>query len=228
MQTQKHTKKSFVLRRGRITAAQKRALNSLKNEHTIELGKGRTNLAEAFLDPERKLIADVGFGSGESLLSMANKYPEANFVGIEVYSSGIGSALNQIQKSNLTNLKIIEADFFQLLETNIADDTFDGIVFLYPDPWPKRKHHKRRLLSEGFLTLIYDKITTNGLVFCKTDWENYYYQIKQGFSTDKRWVREELTNLPEYLQSLPKTKYERKALIERRQPRELFFRKTSS
>ena len=185
------------------------------------------NLAEAFLDPGRKLIADVGFGSGESLLSMANKYSEANFVGIEVYSSGIGSALNQIQESNLTNLKIIEADVFQLLETNIADDTFDGIVFLYPDPWPKRKHHKRRLLSELFLNLLYHKTTNNGLVFCKTDWESYYYQIKERFSADERWASEDLTNLPEYLHSLPKTKYERKALIEGRQPRELFYRKAS-
>ena len=75
MRTHKHTKKSFVLRRGRITAAQKRALNSLKNEHTIELGKGRTNLAEAFLDPERKLIADVGFGSGESCLLYTSPSP---------------------------------------------------------------------------------------------------------------------------------------------------------
>ena len=227
MQAKKHTKKSFVLRRGRVTAAQRRALNSLKNEYTIKLGKGMLNLAGAFLDPDRKLIADVGFGSGESLLSMANKYSEANFVGIEVYSSGIGSALNQIHENNLTNLKIIEADVFQLLETNIADDTFDGIVFLYPDPWPKRKHHKRRLLSERFLNLLYDKTTKNGLVFCKTDWENYYYQIKEGFSADERWASEDLTNLPEYLHSLPKTKYERKALIEGRQPRELFFRKAS-
>ena len=225
MQTQKHTKKSFVLRKGRVTVAQRRALNSLKKEYTIKPGKGELNIAEAFLNPDKKLIADVGFGSGESLLSMANKYQEANFVGIEVYSSGIGSALNQIQKNKLTNLKIIEADVFQLLETNIADDTFDGIVFLYPDPWPKRKHHKRRLLSEGFLNLLYDKITTNGLVFCKTDWENYYYQIKEGFSADNRWVSEDLTNLPEYISSLPKTKYERKALIEGRRSRELFFSK---
>ena len=225
MQTQKHTKKSFVLRKGRVTVAQRRALNSLKKEHTIKPSKGELNIAEAFLDPDKKLIADVGFGSGESLLSMANKYQEANFVGIEVYSSGIGSVLNQIQKNKLTNLKIIEADVFQLLETNIADDTFDGIVFLYPDPWPKRKHHKRRLLSEGFLNLLYDKITTNGLVFCKTDWENYYYQIKEGFSADNRWVSEDLTNLPEYISSLPKTKYERKALIEGRRSRELFFSK---
>ncbi len=225
MQTQKHTKKSFVLRKGRVTVAQRRALNSLKKEYTIKLGKGELNIAEAFLNPDKKLIADVGFGSGESLLFMANKYQEANFVGIEVYSSGIGSALNQIQKNKLTNLKIIEADVFQLLETNIADDTFDGIVFLYPDPWPKRKHHKRRLLSEGFLSLLYDKVTTNGLVFCKTDWENYYYQIKEGFSADNRWISEDLINLPEYISSLPKTRYERKALIEGRRSRELFFSK---
>ena len=225
MQTQKHTKKSFVLRKGRVTVAQRRALNSLKKEYIIKLGKGELNIAEAFLNPDKRLIADVGFGSGESLLFMANKYQEANFVGIEVYSSGIGSALNQIQKNKLTNLKIIEADVFQLLETNIADDTFDGIVFLYPDPWPKRKHHKRRLLSEGFLSLLYDKITTNGLVFCKTDWENYYYQIKEGFSADNRWVSEDLINLPEYISSLPKTRYERKALIEGRRSRELFFSK---
>lgn len=225
MQTQKHTKKSFVLRKGRVTVAQRRALNSLKKEYTIKLGKGELNIAEAFLNPDKKLIADVGFGSGESLLFMANKYQEANFVGIEVYSSGIGSALNQIQKNKLTNLKIIESDVFQLLERNIADDTFDGIVFLYPDPWPKRKHHKRRLLSEGFLSLLYDKVTTNGLVFCKTDWENYYYQIKEGFSADDRWVSEDLINLPEYISSLPKTRYERKALIEGRRSRELFFSK---
>jgi len=225
MQTQKHTKKSFVLRKGRVTVAQRRALKSLKKEHTIKPSKGELNIAEAFLDPDKKLIADVGFGSGESLLSMANKYQEANFVGIEVYSSGIGSALNLIQKSKLTNLKIIETDVFQLLETSIANDTFDGIVFLYPDPWPKRKHHKRRLLSEGFLNLLYDKITTNGLVFCKTDWENYYYQIKEGFSADNRWISEDLINLPEYISSLPKTKYERKAVIEGRRSRELFFSK---
>jgi len=225
MQTQKHTKKSFVLRKGRVTVAQRRALKSLKKEHTIKPSKGELNIAEAFLDPDKKLIADVGFGSGESLLSMANNYQEANFVGIEVYSSGIGSALNQIQKNKLTNLKIIEADVFQLLETSIANDTFDGIVFLYPDPWPKRKHHKRRLLSEGFLNLLYDKITTNGLVFCKTDWENYYYQIKEGFSADNRWISEDLINLPEYISSLPKTKYERKAVIEGRRSRELFFSK---
>ncbi len=225
MQSQKHTKKSFVLRKGRVTVAQRRALNSLKDEYTIKPSKGKLNLAEAFQDPDKKLVADIGFGSGESLLSMANNYQEANFVGIEVYSSGIGSALNQIQKSKLTNLKIIEADVFHLLETNIADNTFDGMVFLYPDPWPKRKHHKRRLISQDFLNLLYNKIKTKGLIFFKTDWKDYYDQIKELFYVDNGWVREDLNNSPEYIRCLPKTRYERKALIQGRQPRELFFSK---
>ena len=99
MQTQKHTKKSFVLRKGRVTVAQRRALNSLKKEYTIKPSKGELNVAEAFLNPDKKLIADVGFGSGESLLSMAIKYQEANFVRIEVYSSGIGSEVKWLKSS---------------------------------------------------------------------------------------------------------------------------------
>ena len=225
MLTQKNIKKSFVLRKGRVTAGQRRALKSLKDQYSIPLGRSQLNLAEVFENSDRKLVADVGFGSGESLLSMANQYEEANFVGIEVYSSGIGSALKKIQQSKLTNLKIIESDVFQLLETNIADETFDAIVFLYPDPWPKRKHHKRRLLSEDFLKLLHDKLTRDGLVFCKTDWEDYHYQIKKFFSADNRWVSEDSNNLPEYLKFLPKTKYERKALMEGRKSKELFFRR---
>ena len=227
MQTQKNVRKSFVLRKGRITVAQRRALKSLKNKYTIPVGKKSLDLAEAFINKERKLIGDVGFGSGESLLSMANKYQDANFVGIEVYPSGIGSTLNQIKQSKLTNLKLIESDVYELLETKIVKETFDTMVFLYPDPWPKKRHKKRRLLSEDFINLLHEKMTIDGLVFCKTDWKDYYCQIKQVFAIDKRWAAEELTNLPEYLKSLPKTKYERKAREEGRNSWELFFRKVT-
>ncbi len=227
MQTQKNVRKSFVLRKGRITVAQKRAIKSLKNRYTIPLDKKSLDVAGAFINNERKLIGDVGFGSGESLLSMANKYQEANFVGIEVYPSGIGSALNQIKQSKLTNLKLIESDVYELLETKIVKETFDAMVFLYPDPWPKKRHQKRRLLSEDFINLLHEKMTIDGLVFCKTDWKDYYYQIKQVFAIDDRWVTEDLTNLPDYLKSLPKTKYERKAKAGGRESWELFFRKVS-
>ena len=227
MQTQKNVRKSFVLRKGRITIAQKRAIKSLKNRYTIPLDKKSLDVAGAFINNERKLIGDVGFGSGESLLSMANKYQEANFVGIEVYPSGIGSALNKIKQSKLSNLKLIESDVYELLETKIVKETFDAMVFLYPDPWPKKRHQKRRLLSEDFINLLHEKMTIDGLVFCKTDWKDYYYQIKQVFAIDDRWVTEDLTNLPDYLKSLPKTKYERKAKAGGRESWELFFRKVS-
>ena len=222
----KNVKKSFVLRKGRTTSAQRRALKYLKKKHTIQLGEGRVDFSAAFEGSPKKLIADVGFGSGESLLYMADRFNEVNFVGIEVYPSGIGSALNQIEQNKLTNLKIIESDVFDLLETKVTNETFDAMIFLYPDPWPKRKHLKRRLLSEDFLNLLYDKVVIGGLVFCKTDWGDYYTQVKEAVASDNGWLREDLTNLPEYLKSLPQTKYERKALIEGRESRELIFRKT--
>ena len=222
----KNAKKSFVLRKGRTTSAQRRALKYLKKQHTIQLGEDKVNFSAAFEASPKKLIADVGFGSGESLLYMADRFNEVNFVGIEVYPPGIGSALNQIEQNKLTNLKIIESDVFDLLETKVTNETFDAMIFLYPDPWPKRKHLKRRLLSEDFLNLLYDKVVIGGLVFCKTDWGDYYTQIKEAVASDNGWLREDLTNLPEYLKSLPQTKYERKALIEGRESRELIFRKT--
>ena len=222
----KNAKKSFVLRKGRTTSAQRRALKYLKKKHTIQLGEGRVDFSAAFEGSPKKLIADVGFGSGESLLYMADRFNEVNFVGIEVYPPGIGSALNQIEQNKLTNLKIIESDVFDLLETKVTNETFDAMIFLYPDPWPKRKHLKRRLLSEDFLNLLYDKVVIGGLVFCKTDWGDYYTQVKEAVASDNGWLREDLTNLPEYLKSLPQTKYERKALIEGRESRELIFRKT--
>ena len=223
----KSAKKSFVLRKGRITSAQRKALKCLKKQHTIQLGEDKADFSAAFEGSSKELIAEVGFGSGESLLYMADRYKEINFVGIEVYRSGIGSVLNQIEQNKLTNLKTIESDVFDFLETNVTDETFDAMIFLYPDPWPKRKHFKRRLLSEDFLNLLYDKITIGGLVFYKTDWEDYYNQVKKLIISDSKWLREDLANLPGYLKSLPKTKYERKALIEGRESRSLFFRKIS-
>ena len=222
----KNAKKSFVLRKGRTTSAQRRALKYLKKQHTIQLGEDKVDFSAAFEGSPTKLIADVGFGSGESLLYMADRFNEVNFVGIEVYPPGIGSALNQIEQNKLTNLKIIESDVFDLLETKVTNETFDAMIFLYPDPWPKRKHLKRRLLSEDFLNLLYDKVVIGGLVFCTTDWRYYYSHVQEAVASDNGWLREDLTNLPEYLKSLPQTKYERKALIEGRESRELIFRKT--
>ena len=220
--------RSYVLRNGRITTAQKRALKNLKDLHVLPLRNKKLDFLGAFTTPNKKLIADVGFGSGESLLYMAENYEDANLVGIDLYAPGIGATLNQIEKKGLTNLKIIESDVRNFLKDYVENETFDVMVFLYPDPWPKRKHHKRRLLSKGFFNLLYKKLVPEGLVYCKTDWEDYYFQIEEEFSLSKGWQKEDLNSLPVALKSLPKTNYEKKALTGGRNPRELFYRKVST
>tara|TARA_Y100000590_G_scaffold139674_1_gene159998 strand:+ start:18124 stop:18819 length:696 start_codon:yes stop_codon:yes gene_type:complete len=217
--------KSFALRKGRLTSAQKRALSSLKDKYCISNEREKINLKESFNNPQRKLIADVGFGTGESLIFMASEFPNINFVGIEVYPSGIGSTLNNAEQKSVSNIKIIESDVLDLFKAKVADEIFDSIVFLFPDPWPKRKHHKRRLLSENFLRLLYKKVVMGGTVFCKTDWEDYYLHMKKSFSSVQGWHLQEPGNFPLHIKSLPKTKYERKALEEGREVRQLLFRK---
>jgi len=219
--------KSYVLRKGRITKAQKRALTNLKNLHVLPIETKKIDFTKAFTTSNKTLVADVGFGSGASLVYMAENYRNTNFVGIELYTPGIGSTLNQIEKRGLNNLKIIESDIRELLQNYIENETFDVMVFLYPDPWPKRKHHKRRLLSEDFLELLHKKLVPEGLIYCKTDWKDYYSQIKKEFFLSKDWQKENLRSLPVALKSLPKTNYEKKAVREGRRPRELFYRKIS-
>ena len=157
--------RSYVLRKGRITRAQKRALKNLKDLHVLPLRNKKLDFSGAFTTSNEKLIADVGFGSGESLLYMAENYEDANLVGIDLYAPGIGATLNQIEKRGLTNLKIIESDVRNFLKDYVENETFDVMVFLYPDPWPKRKHHKRRLLSKGFFNLLHKKLIQILLIF---------------------------------------------------------------
>lgn len=219
------TPKNYGLRRGRITTAQKRALQNLKDLYVLPLRDKKLDFSRVFTTHNEKLIADVGFGSGKSLLYMADNYRNANLVGIDLYSPGIGSTLNQVKKMDLNNLKIIECDIRELLQNYVENETFDVMVFLFPDPWPKRKHHKRRLLSKEFLHLLHKKLVSAGLIYCKTDWEEYYFQIEKQFSSSKNWQKEDLRSLPVALKTLPQTNYERKALRDGRESRELLFKK---
>ena len=220
--------KSFVLRKGRITKAQRRALKNLKSNYMIPVDKKSLDFSKSFQDSKEKLIADVGFGSGESALYLAENYKNANVVGIEVYPSGIGATLNKIHTQGLTNLKLIEYNFQNLLTENIKGEVFDLVVFLYPDPWPKRRHHKRRLFNKGFLNLLHERMNSEGLIYCKTDCKDYYVDIKKEFSIHEGWVKQGLNKLPKILKFLPLSNYEKKAIKGNRQSKELFFKKVSN
>ena len=217
--------KSYVLRNGRITKAQLKAITSLKKNYILQVNEKPLDFSKVFEKPENPLIADVGFGSGESLLSLAEKNQDANIVGIEVYLSGIGIVLNQIKERGITNLKIIYHDVATLFKNHIPDETFDYLIFLYPDPWPKRKHHKRRLLRKEFIELSYKKLKPAGVIYCKTDWENHFLNLKKEFYSQRKWLEQNQNALPFVLKNLSKTRYENKAIKEGRSSLALFYRK---
>ena len=120
---------------------------------------------------------DIGFGAGETLISIAQKNKEIRLLGVEVYLSGIGSVLSKINEYNLCNVRVVSADAEELLQTKIPNSSLDAVIMFYPDPWPKRKHHKRRLIKEEFLELLNKKLKINGIFYFKTDWKDYFDDV---------------------------------------------------
>ena len=175
--------RSFVRRKGRVTSSQKYALENLLPKYGIQYSADLGPIPDNFLgDPECPLIIDIGFGNGDLLVSLANQYTQTQFVGIEVYDAGIGHCLKLIDENNLENLKIISGDAVEVLKFGMADASISEINLLFPDPWPKKRHHKRRIINDGFIQLISKKLIPNGLVNISTDWENYAEQIDGLFS----------------------------------------------
>lgn len=170
------TIRSFAKRSGRLTASQKRALDELRHQHCIPFQKSVTDFSSYF-NKEQPLIIEIGFGNGDSLASMAQANPDYNYLGIEVYTAGIGRCLLHIEKQDLTNLKLIEHDAVEVINHMIADNSVHGFQIYFPDPWHKKRHHKRRLVQPPFITLLCSKLKSNGFIHCATDWEHYAEQM---------------------------------------------------
>ncbi len=163
---------SFVRRSGRLTEGQKSGLNELWSEFGVDLPKGKINLESIFTKPQ-PIVLEIGFGNGDSLLEMAINTPNKNFLGIEVYEAGVGRLINEANKHQLTNLKIIKNDAVEVLKHHIEDNSFETFQLFFPDPWHKKKHHKRRIVQTDFLDLISNKLQNGGTIHMATDWENY-------------------------------------------------------
>tara|TARA_B100001769_G_scaffold238459_1_gene204334 strand:- start:307 stop:972 length:666 start_codon:yes stop_codon:yes gene_type:complete len=212
--------KSFVLRRGRITSNQKRALTDLWDQFVINSEEG---LNKSWVDQPSAL--DIGFGAGETTACMARRNPEMLVLGAEVYLAGIGSLLNKADTESLENIKILNADIAPFLEEKVANNCFDLILMFYPDPWPKRKHHKRRLFQKDFVNLVNKKLKPNGIFYFKTDWSHYFDHAKKLLLHNPAWKVLEKKDLEEYLQNLPQTSFEKKALTAQRELNELILKK---
>ena len=200
------TIRSFVRRSGRITVAQKKAWDKYWAVYGINPEAGPLDLSTLFQNNNQRFILEIGFGNGENLVDCAKKDPNSNFIGIEVYPSGIGQCLINANKYDLKNLRLFCNDAVDVLNKRIANESLDVINIFFPDPWPKKRHHKRRLISEDFIVLIKSKLKQNGLVHICTDWADYGHAINALFESNKEFKL--LETFPKRLQ----TKFEKKGL----------------
>ena len=173
--------RSYSIRGSRITEAQRAAKDALQMVHGIEFTQQEITLSEIFPTSE-KVIMEIGFGMGEATAIIAKNHPNNGYIAVDVHPPGIGKLLARIVENDLTNLKVIEEDVHVVLQHMIPDESLDGIHLFFPDPWPKKKHNKRRIINEGFLALIHPKIKKGGFIHVATDWVPYAESIQQVFA----------------------------------------------
>ena len=173
--------RSYSIRGSRITEAQRAAKDALQQVHGIEFKQGQINIPAIFPSSD-KVIMEIGFGMGEATAIIAKNHPNNGYIAVDVHPPGIGKLLARIIENDLTNLKVIEEDVHVVLQHMIADKSLDGIHLFFPDPWPKKKHNKRRIVNEGFLALIHPKIKKGGFIHIATDWVPYAVSIQEVFA----------------------------------------------
>ena len=162
--------RSFVLRQGRMTVAQSRALETLLPKYGCPTGP--LDLPQLFGRDARRTL-EIGFGNGDALLALAARHPEQDFLGIEVHRPGVGRLLLHLEEQQLGNVHVICEDAVQVLREQLPDAALDAVLIYFPDPWPKKRHHKRRLMQPEFVELLAAKLKAGGRLHLATDWEDY-------------------------------------------------------
>jgi tRNA (guanine-N7-)-methyltransferase len=177
--------RSFVTRSGRITSAQERALQELWPKYGVELSAAPLDL-DALFGRHARRVAEIGFGNGDNLLALAASRPEEDFLGIEVHRPGVGRLLLQLKERALGNVRVICRDAVEVLERYLGGPSFDEILILFPDPWPKKRHHKRRLIQPPFVALLAERLKGGGVLRLATDWEPYAAEMLVTLSAEPR------------------------------------------
>lgn len=217
--------RSFVLRQGRLSPAQARALEQWLPRLGLPYAPLPLDFAAAF-GRSAPTILEIGFGMGETTASIAAQRPETNFLGIEVHTPGVGALLKRAAELNLQNLRVVQHDAVEVLRHMIAPDTLAGVHVFFPDPWPKKRHHKRRLLQAGFVHLLAQRLAPEGYLHVATDWQNYARDILATLQAEPL-----LTNTaPDYAprpEYRPLTKFEKRGLALGHGVWDLVFKKTS-
>lgn len=176
--------KSFVRREGRLTPGQQKALDTLWPLWGIDEGDSLLDL-NALFGRDNPKVLEIGFGNGGSLVEMAANQPDMDFIGVEVHRPGVGQILKAIDDRQLTNLRVACTDAVALLKQRIADNALHRVQLYFPDPWHKKRHHKRRIIQPAFVAVLAAKIEAGGNLHMATDWQDYAQQMLQDLSASQ-------------------------------------------
>lgn len=202
--------RSFVKREGRLTKGQAAALERTWPRMGLTYEQGLLELDTVF-GRQAPTVLEIGFGMGKSLVAMAKAAPDKNFIGIEVHRPGVGACLMDAEEANLTNLRVYEHDAVEVLRDCIADNSLATVQVFFPDPWHKKRHHKRRLIQPEFVEALRKKLAIGGVLHLATDWENYAEHMLEVMSTAPNWrnLAADNTYIPRP-QERPLTKFEQR------------------
>ncbi|MDD2834268.1 MAG: tRNA (guanosine(46)-N7)-methyltransferase TrmB [Methylotenera sp.] len=203
--------RSFVLRQGRLTKGQARALETVFPKFGIAYTPELLDLNTLFNRDESKKILEIGFGMGETTAKIAQTLPDHDFLAAEVHTPGVGALLKLIDELALTNVRVIQHDVVEVLQHMLADASLDGVHIFFPDPWHKKRHHKRRLIQAEFVKLLCRKLKTGAYLHVATDWQEYAEWVLDVLSSEPQLqnTAKDYAEKPSYR---PLTKFENRGI----------------
>jgi tRNA (guanine-N7-)-methyltransferase len=202
--------RSYVLRQGRFSRAQQRAYAELMPRFGIAYAPQPLDLAQVF-GRRAPVVAEVGFGMGETTARIAAANPQVDYLGIEVHAPGVGSLLKQVGEAGLTNVRIVQHDAVEVMREMVPPASLDAIHVFFPDPWPKKRHHKRRLLQPAFVSLAASRLVPGGIFHVATDWEEYAHEVLAVFVSTPA-LENTAGGFAPRPDARPQTKFERRGL----------------
>jgi len=218
--------RSFVLRGGRLTEGQKRALDEFWPRFGIETGESPLDFKVLFGN-DAPVIMEIGFGNGDATWQMAQAHPAENYLGVEVHQPGVGHLLLKMKQHGIANIRIANEDAVEFLRERVALESLDGVRIYFPDPWPKKRHHKRRLIQSSLIELLASRMRPGAVLHLATDWEPYAEHMLEVMRASGGFENlspsGDFCDQPEWR---PETKYERRGERLGHQVRDLLFRKS--
>lgn len=219
----RRTIKTFVLRQGRMTDSQQRDYNELSLRWCIPFTHAPVNFIDIF-DNTNPVVIEIGFGMGKATAIIAENNPDINYLGIEVHTPGVGRLLGEIKRRDLHNLYIVQYDALEVLDEMIPDESIAAFHVFFPDPWPKKKHHKRRLMQRPRTDLLAKKLSSGGYICMATDWEPYAESALEELTLTEG-LNNRFVSFAPHQEWRPETRFEEKGINAERKIYELMFEK---